>query len=83
MTCLSSCWLPAPSAGPSPEDALRQGDAVVCLHLGSGSHSLLRVDGHMQGTCWVSPGSGEGFLQKICVGNLGALRRRREQGSGS
>lgn len=38
--CLSSCWLSAPSAGPSPEDGLRHRDAAVCLHLGSGSPSL-------------------------------------------
>lgn len=41
--CLSSCWLSAPSAGPSPEDGLRHRDTAVCLHLGSGSPSLLHV----------------------------------------
>lgn len=65
---LGSRWLPAPSAGPRPKDALRHGDAAVCLHLRSGSPSLSHVDSHMQGTCRVLPASGQAILLRICSG---------------
>lgn len=69
---LGSRWLPAPSAGPRPKDALRHGDATVCLHSGSGSPSLSPVGSHTWGTCWVPPVSGEGSSKGSSLDHLGA-----------
>lgn len=75
--CLSSCWLSAPSAGPSPEDedGLRHRDAAVCLHLGSGSPSLLHVV--------VTPSDHLPGPPPSVLSDLEAVHWRRGQGRGS
>lgn len=68
LAASSLCWT-------SPEDKLRHRDASVCLHLGSGSPSLLHVDSHSRTTA-VSPRPqclGKGSSKGCLLGNLGAL----------
>lgn len=76
LAASSLCWT-------SPEDGLRHRDAAVCLHLASGSPSLLHVGGHT----WAPAGSpqclGKGSSKGSVLGVLGDLPWRREQGGGS
>lgn len=80
--CISSCWLPAPSAGP----ALRTGSDTGTR----GCLSALRLwqplptacgRSHM-GSCRVPSVSREGILQRICSGCPGRLTLEERTGEG-
>lgn len=66
LAASSLCWA-------SPEDKLRHRDASVCPHLGSGSPSLLHMGSHSRTTAVSPPEYAEGILQRISLGDLGAL----------
>lgn len=75
LAASSLCWT-------SPEDGLRHRDAAVCLHLASGSPSLLAVGGHTWAPARSPQCLGKGSSKGSVLGVLGDLPWRREQGRG-